>query len=37
MLHACQKDKLRDFSSRRQDRQEAQIGGFHLVRLVELR
>ena len=37
MLHACQIDKLKDFSSRRQDRPEAQIGVFHLVRQVELR
>ena len=37
MLHACQIDKLKDFSSRRQDRQGVQIGGFHLVKQVELR
>lgn len=37
MLHACQIDRLRGFSSRRQDRREAQIGEFHLVGQVELR
>ena len=37
MLHVCQIDRLRDFSSRRQDRQVAQIGEFHLVGRAELR